>query len=73
MATLSIRVKESELSAIKDYANAYGITISDCIKKAVIEKIEDEYDLKWYEQALEDFKKDPTTYSLEEVMKNFDL
>ena len=36
-----------------------------------LERVEDEYDLKAYEEAMEEFKKNPKTYSHEEVMRMF--
>lgn len=36
------------------------------------ERIEDEYDLKAYEEAMAEFKKNPVTYSHEEVWSELD-
>ena len=33
------------------------------------ERIEDEYDLKCYKEAMAEYEKDPVTYSLDEVEK----
>lgn len=71
--SISIRLNDAELAAIKDYAAAYGMTVSECIRKAVLERIEDEYDLKCYEEAMEEFKKNPKTYTHEEVKKELGL
>ena len=38
-----------------------------------MERIEDEYDLKVYKKAMQEFKKNPVTYSLEEVEKELNL
>ena len=35
--------------------------------KNMIDKIEDEYDLKAYESAMRKYKADPVTYTLDEV------
>ena len=42
--SISIRLSDNELAAIKDYAAAYGMTVSECIRRAVLEQIETEYD-----------------------------
>ena len=39
----------------------------DLIRKAVRKKIEDEIDLQRYDKAMEEFKKNPVTYSHDEV------
>lgn len=69
MGVSSVRMSEEEEKIIRAYCELHGLSISTALKQALLEKIEDEYDYKCAEKALEEFKKDPTTYSLEEVMK----
>lgn len=71
--SISIRLNESEVAAIKDYAGAYGMTVSECIRKAILEKIEDEYDLKAYEKAMEEYRQNPITYTHEQVKKELGI
>ena len=71
--SVSIRLSNSELEAIKDYASAYGMTVSECIRRAILERIEDEYDLKLYENAMKEFEKNPVLYSLDEVENELDI
>ena len=40
---------------------------------AVLEKTEDEEDLKDFKQAMKEFRKNPKTYTHEEMKKMFDL
>ena len=47
--------------------------MSDMIRNAVLEKIEDEYDLQCYEKAIEEYRNNPVTYSLDEVEKELGL
>ena len=65
--TISLRLNEEETMLFKKYAEMNGITISELVRQSVIERIEDEYDLKAYEKAVEEYKANPTTYSLDEV------
>lgn len=67
--SISMRVSEKEKELIQKFANHYGMSVSEYIRHIVMEKIEDEYDLKCYEEAMEEFKKDPVVYSLDEVNK----
>ena len=71
--TISVRLNDKDTKLIKAYAEINNISISDLIRNAVIEKIEDEYDLKCYYEAMEEFKKNPKTYTHEEVKKMMEL
>ncbi len=65
--TISVRLSERDTELIKAYAEMNNISLSDLIRNAVLEKIEDEYDLETYKKAMEDYKKNPKTYTLEDV------
>lgn len=71
--TISVRLNDKDTELIKAYADINNISISDLIRNAVLEKIEDEYDLECYEKAIKDFKKNPKTYTLDEVKKEMGL
>lgn len=71
--TISVRLNEKDTELIKAYAEMNNISLSDLIRNAVLEKIEDEYDLKCYEKAIEQYKKDPKTYTLEEAKEELGL
>lgn len=67
--TISLRLSEADSILFKKFAEMKGITVSELIRSSVMERIEDEYDLKVYKKAMQEFKKNPVTYSLEEVEK----
>ena len=71
--TISLRLSEQDAKLIKDYAKLNNISISDLFRQTVIEKIEDEIDLEAYNKAYEEYLKNPKTYTLEEVKKEFGL
>lgn len=71
--SISVRLNEKEEKLLKDYARINNISISEFIRNAIMEKIEDEYDLKCYEEAMEEYKKNPKTYTLEEIEKELGL
>ena len=71
--TISLRLSEEDTNLIKDYAKINNMSVSDLIRQAVIEKIEDEIDLAAYNKAVEAYKKNPKTYTLEEVEKELGL
>ena len=45
------------------------MSVSDLLRQTIMERIEDEYDLKCYKEAMAEYEKDPVTYSLDEVEK----
>ena len=69
--TISLELPDEDAVLFKRYADLQNMSLSDFIRNTVFERIEDEYDLKVYEEALEEFKKDPTTYTVEEIKKRF--
>lgn len=71
--TISVRLSEEDTKLIKTYAEINNISLSDLIRNAVIERIEDEYDLKCYKKAMEEYKKNPKTYTLKEVKEEMGL
>lgn len=71
--TISLRLNDEDTMLFKKYAEMNGMSISELIRQSVMEKIEDEYDLKAYEKAIAEYKKNPVTYSHEEVAKMLDL
>lgn len=69
--SITMRVTEKERKLIKEFADFYGMNTSEYIRKVVLEKIEDEFDLKAYEEAEAEFEKNPKTYTLQEVIDNY--
>lgn len=67
--TITVRVSEEDKKIIQHFSSVHGTTPSELLKTNTLDKIEDEIDLKLYNQAMEEFKKDATTYSVEEVDK----
>lgn len=73
MSMISLRLNERDSDLIKAYAKANNLSISDLIRQSVIEKIEDEIDLKLYDEAMKSYQKEPETISFEDAMKDLEL
>ena len=71
--TISVRLNEEDTKLIKKYAELNNITLSELVRNAILEKIEDEYDLKCYKEALKEHEKNPKTYTLDEIEKELGL
>lgn len=55
MPHISLRVSENEKSWMESYAQLHGLNLSDAIKAAFFEKLEDEYDIK----TIREYEADP--------------
>ena len=71
--TVSVRINEKDEKLIRAYAELNNISLSELIRNAIMETIEDEYDLECFKKALEEYKNNPKTYTLEEVKKGLGL
>ena len=71
--TISVRLSDKETELIKAYAEMNNISLSELVRKAVLEKIEDEYDLECYNKAMKEYKENPKTYTMEEVKEELGL
>ena len=70
---ISIRMTEEEKQLADAYARLNGISLSEAIKRAYFQKIEEEYDIALADAALKEYEKNPKTYTLEELMKELGL
>ena len=71
MSTMTMRIDDADAAIIRKYAKFEGKTISDFIRDAVFEKIEDQEDLETLRVAIAE--DDGTRYSHEQVLKELGL
>lgn len=71
--TISLRLSEEDSTLIKQYAEMKKMNVSELIRQTVIEKIQDEYDLSAFKNAMEAYKNNPISYSHDEVKKMLEL
>jgi len=71
--TISVRLNDDDTRLMKIYAEMNNMSLSDLIRTAVIEKIEDEYDLDCYEKSIKEYEENPKTFTLDEVKKELGL
>ena len=64
---ISIRMTDEEKKLAEAYASLNGTTLSESIKKAFFEKIEDEYDIALATKILKERDENAKTYSLKEM------
>ena len=71
--TISLRLNSEDAILIKKYAKLNKLSVSDLIRKSVMERIETEYDLEMFRKAIAEYNDNPITYSLDDVEKELGL
>ena len=70
----SIRMTAEEKRIAENYAKLHRISLAEAFKRALFHTIEDEYDLKFFEEyEAEKATGNLRTHSHEDVWKEFDL
>ena len=59
--TISLRLNEADSMLFKKYAEMNGISVSELLRRSVLEHIEEEYDLQAYQEAIEEYRENPIT------------
>ena len=67
--SITLRLSDGDMELIKNYAAMKGSTVSEVMRRAILEKIEDEIDLEGYQRAMAAHRANPVTYSHDEVGK----
>ena len=70
---VSVRLNKEEEALIRNYAQMKNLSVSEAIRQAIMEKIEDEFDLKVYYEAMAEYKENPVTYTLDEVERELEI
>ena len=71
--TISLRLNEADSILFKKYAELHGISVSELLRRSVLEHIEEEYDLQGYKEAIAEYRENPITYTLDKVEKELSL
>lgn len=70
----SIRLTDDEKRLVDSYAKMHSMSVGEAFKRALFEKIEDEYDLTVYEEAYKEYVDSGMKSSpIEELWKELDL
>lgn len=67
MCEIAVVFDESEMALIQTYAHAVGMSFSEFVRSAALEKVEDAVDIEAFNKALAD--DDGTRYSMDDVMR----
>ncbi|MGT2846902.1 type II toxin-antitoxin system RelB family antitoxin [Streptococcus massiliensis] len=72
MAMVSLRLNEQEEELFRSYAVHTGKTLSELFKTALAEQIEDQLDYEVGMKALAEFKQNPVTHSIDDIIKELE-
>lgn len=67
MSASAIRFDEGEKDWIQSYASVLGMSFSEFVRSAALDKVEEAADIKAYNEALAE--DDGTRYSMDEVLR----
>ena len=71
--TISVRLNDNDAMLFRKYAEMNGMSMSELVRRAVLERIEDDFDMKCYEKAMKEYRENPETFTLDEVEKELGL
>ena len=69
----SIRLIEEEKALAESYAKLHSMSVGEAFKRALFERIEDEYDIAVADEAYEEYLANPETHTHEEMKELLDL
>ncbi len=69
--TLTLRLDEAEKKLLSDYAKTFGMSVSEFVRRSALERIEDELDLRAWDEAKAEFDADPVTFTSEEIAAKY--
>ncbi len=70
--TVTIQLPADAYVCLQKYAEEQHLSLEECIRQILLERMEDEQDLKIFEEAIAEYEKNPVTYSFEEVKQMLD-
>jgi len=73
MASCTVRMSDRDKALMESYAEFYGITLSEFIRQSVLERLEDEFDIRSADEAYSEYLEDPETVPFEDVKRKYGL
>lgn len=64
---VSVSLNNGEFKQVERFAQKEGLSVSEVVRKVVLERVEDEGDSEVYEEVLLAFRRNPFSFSLKEV------
>ena len=71
MALVTINLKDEALKILEECAERKDISVSEFIRRAVLEKLEDEEDIRAADEAYAEYLKNPVTIPWKEAVEKW--
>jgi len=71
--SISLRLNDEDDALFRKYAAIKKMSVSEMIRETVLQRIEDEYDLESYDRAVEEYHRNPVTYSHSDVIEQLEI
>ncbi len=73
MAEVTITFRDEAVELMKEFAAKKGLTLSEYCKQAILDRLEDDEDIRDADAAYAEYLKNPVTYSLDEIKAELNL
>ncbi len=70
---LTINLNDKDVELLEKYANEKGITVSELVRQTVLDHIENDYDLRLYQEAMAELSCNPRLCSVGDIEREFML
>ncbi len=70
---MELSFTEQEQRFVEILAETQGLPVSELLRQWILERMEEEENLKSFYEAKEEFQRNPVTYTLEEVQRELGL
>ena len=70
-ASITLRLDAREKAIIQDYAATFGQSLSEFMRTAALQRIEDETDLRAWREAKADLDADPQVRTADEMARKY--
>ena len=72
MALITVNINDKALEVLENYAERKDISVSEFIRRAVLEKLEDEEDIRAANEAYAEYLKNPVTIPHEQFWRELE-
>ena len=73
MAEVTLTFHEKAVEMMKEFAAQKGITLTEYCKQAILDRLEDDEDIRDADAAYAEYLKNPVTYTLDEIKSELGL
>ena len=73
MAEVTITFRDEAVALMKEFAAKKGLTLTEYCKQAILDRLEDDEDIRDADAAYAEYLKNPVTYTLDDIKAELNL